>query len=120
MPEAIWDDWEKWTTFLNKFAWILTLAGGVLWIILGIINMITLRIAFGIPLIVYGSVGIVAAILFMPIAKQITAGNYESINLILLIITGAMAVGGVWYFGIPQCAIAVFICFFSQYGWTAK
>ncbi|MHA1830179.1 MAG: hypothetical protein ACTSWR_01450, partial [Candidatus Helarchaeota archaeon] len=39
--EALWDGWEDPTQTLNKFAWILTLVGGAVEIIFGIMSFIT-------------------------------------------------------------------------------
>jgi len=126
--EAIWDGWEGITQTLNKFAWILTLVGGAINIIWGIYRFVVLlwwpsaAIQSLVSGIIMGSIAIVGAILFLPIAKQIKGNDYENINLIMLIITAVMAAIGCWYFflTIPHLLIAIFICFLSEYGWIAK
>ncbi|MBD3229871.1 MAG: hypothetical protein GF329_16940 [Candidatus Lokiarchaeota archaeon] len=132
MPgEAIWDGWEDITLTLVKFAWILTLVGGILAIVLGIWNFVW-RIVFNpftamfylIYGIIYGGIAITGAVLFIPISKIIADRDYSDVNLVMLIVTaGLAAVGcsGAWFFWcIPHVLVAVFFCFLSEYGWIAK
>ena len=129
MPgKAIWDGWENITQTLNKFAWILSLVGGILSIVMGIwsfawysIYSPLTAITSLISGIIYGSLAIVGAILFMPISKQLKTNDYENVNLIMLIISAVLAMIGVWlyFWAIPHMLIAVFFCILSEYGWPA-
>ena len=127
--EPIWDGWEEPTKTLNKFAWILTLVGGILRIVFGIVYfsiwIVLLPVSATISLmsgIIYGGIAVAGAIILMPISKKISAGDYENVNLVMLIISGVMGLIGAWYYfwAIPHILIAIFFCFLSEYGWIAK
>ncbi len=128
--EALWDGWEDPTQTLNKFAWILTLVGGAVEIIFGIMSFITFMLLLN-PLgaistlvtsIIFGGIAIVGAILLIPISKKIKEKDYENVNSVMLFISAIMAAIGVWYFfwAIPHLLIAIFFCILSEYGWPAK
>ncbi|MHA1271479.1 MAG: hypothetical protein ACTSPY_16930 [Candidatus Helarchaeota archaeon] len=125
--EAIWDGWEEWTQKIYQWAFILTLIGTGFVLFMGIwvffwYSLISPLYGFSILIsnIIYCAIGIVGAILYYPISKQIKENDYENINLVKLIISAVLAAIGAWYFAILQELVALFICFLSEYGWIAK
>lgn len=132
MPgEPIWDKWEDINSILIKFAWILTLVGGILgiiWAIWGFFRRIlwlAAALSTLISGIVFASIAIVGAILYISISKQMGNQDYANINLVMVMVSAALGIVGCagcgwFYMGVAQLFSAVLFCFLSEYGWFAK